>query len=60
MSDNTTSNDGFQAMMQAGQAMMQGFFETLAKQQVAMQDSTGLASTKIPMPDNETLTRLQK
>ncbi|MCL1826237.1 MAG: class I poly(R)-hydroxyalkanoic acid synthase [Betaproteobacteria bacterium] len=59
MSDKT-SNDGFQAMMQAGQAMMQGFFETLAKQQVAMQDSTGLASTKIPMPDNETLTRLQK
>jgi len=62
MSDNTSKqqDDGLQAMMQAGQAMMQGFFETLAKQQVAMQDSTGLAATSLPMPDNETLIRLQK
>ncbi|MDR2926568.1 MAG: class I poly(R)-hydroxyalkanoic acid synthase [Azoarcus sp.] len=61
MSDDTgKQGDGLQAMMQAGQAMMQGFFETLAKQQVAMQDSTGLAATKLPMPDSETMTRLQK
>ena len=62
MSDNTgkQQGDGLQAMMQAGQAMMKGFFDTLAKQQVAMQDSTGLASTSIPLPDNETLTQLQK
>ena len=62
MSDNTSKQqgDGMQAMMQAGQAMLKGFFETLAKQQVAMQDSTGLAATSLPMPDNETLTSLQK
>jgi len=62
MSDNTKNQqgDGLQAMMQAGQAMMKGFFETLAKQQVAMQDSTGLAATSLPMPDNDTLVSLQK
>ena len=62
MSDDTSKqqSDGLQAMMQVGQAMMKGFFETLAKQQVAMQDSTGLAASSVPMPDSETLTQLQK
>jgi polyhydroxyalkanoate synthase len=62
MSDNANKQqgDGLQAMMQAGQAMMKGFFETLVKQQVAMQDSTGQAAPDVPMPDKETLTRLQK
>lgn len=62
MSDDTgkQQGDSLQAMMQAGQAMMQGFFNTLAKQQVAMQDSTGLAATQLPMPDSETMMGLQK
>jgi polyhydroxyalkanoate synthase len=62
MTDNTNKQqgDGLQAMMQTGQAMMQGFFNSLVKQQVAMQNSTGLAAPDVPMPDNETLTRLQK
>jgi polyhydroxyalkanoate synthase len=63
MSDNDSSKqqgESLQAMMQAGQAMMQGFFESLVKQQVAMQNSTGMAAPDIPMPDKETLGRLQK
>ncbi|MDR2015071.1 MAG: class I poly(R)-hydroxyalkanoic acid synthase [Azoarcus sp.] len=62
MSDKTSKqqDDGLQAMMQAGQAMMQGFFESLVKQHVAMQNSTGLAAPDVPMPDNATLARLQK
>jgi len=40
--------------------MMQGFFESLAKQQVAMQDSTGVAASTLPMPDKEILSNLQK
>ena len=63
MSDNNTSNqqgDGLQAMMQAGQAMIESFFKTLEQQHVAMQNSTGAATTNIPMPDNETMGRLQQ
>ncbi|MDR1662693.1 MAG: class I poly(R)-hydroxyalkanoic acid synthase [Azoarcus sp.] len=49
-----------QAMMQAGQTMMRGFFDALTKQQVAMQDATGAATPSLPLPDPETLARFQQ
>ncbi|MDR0564341.1 MAG: class I poly(R)-hydroxyalkanoic acid synthase [Azoarcus sp.] len=63
MSDDTNkqqSDFGLEAMMQAGQTMMRGFFDTLTKQQAAMQDSTGQAAASVPLPDSETMARLQK
>ena len=63
MSDNASKQQGdaaMQAMMQAGQAMMQNFFDALAKQQVAMQDTTGVAAPNLPLPEAETLKRLQQ
>ncbi|MDR2030920.1 MAG: class I poly(R)-hydroxyalkanoic acid synthase [Azoarcus sp.] len=64
MSDDTNSKQQgdaiMQAMMQAGQAMAQSFFETLTKQQVTLQDSSGQAATTVPLPETETFVRLQQ
>ncbi|MDR3214377.1 MAG: class I poly(R)-hydroxyalkanoic acid synthase [Azoarcus sp.] len=63
MSDDDTSKQqaaAIQAMMQAGQTIARGFFETLTKQQVAMQDATGAAAPGLSLPDPETLLRLQQ
>jgi polyhydroxyalkanoate synthase len=54
------SNAAMQAMLQAGQNMMKGFFDNLAKQQAAMQDSSGLAATSIPLPETEALAKMQQ
>lgn len=51
---------GMEAILAAGQAMAQGFFDALARQHVAMQDSSGLAAQKLPMPESEVVTALQK
>ncbi|NLF54058.1 MAG: class I poly(R)-hydroxyalkanoic acid synthase [Thauera phenolivorans] len=51
---------GLQAMLAAGQAMAQGFFDTLARQHAVMQDSTGAAAPKVPMPEAEALAAMQK
>ncbi len=51
---------GMQAMYAAGQAMAQGFFEALARQHAAMQDSSGLAAQKLPLPEAEALGAMQK
>ncbi|MBW7862336.1 MAG: class I poly(R)-hydroxyalkanoic acid synthase [Rhodocyclaceae bacterium] len=51
---------GANAFVKAGEAMMQGFFGMLAKHHAAIQDSSGLAATAIPMPDSEQLFQMQK
>ena len=58
--NNRQNNINLEAMMQAGQAMMQNFFDTLAKNQVAMQDTKGMAAPSLPMPDAQTLSQLQQ
>lgn len=59
------SNEGkptavMQAMLLAGQAMAQGFFENIAKQHAAILDSSGTAAPRIPLPEAETFAELQK
>ena len=49
-----------QAMLAAGQAMAQGFFDALARQHVAMQDSSGVAAPKLPMPEAEVVAAMQR
>ena len=49
-----------QAMMQTGQTMAREFFEALTRQQVAMQDATGVAAPALPLPEPDTLMRLQQ
>ncbi|HNC68536.1 MAG TPA: alpha/beta fold hydrolase, partial [Thauera aminoaromatica] len=62
MSDTTGKQvpPGMQAILAAGQAMAQGFFDALARQHVAMQDSSGVAAQKLPMPETEVMASLQK
>ncbi|THF62457.1 class I poly(R)-hydroxyalkanoic acid synthase [Pseudothauera rhizosphaerae] len=49
-----------QGMLQFGQTMAQGFFDVLAKQHAAMQDTSGTAAPSLPLPEAEQFTRLQK
>lgn len=61
----SNSNEGrptaaMQAMLLAGQAMAQSFFENIAKQHVAIQDSSGAAAPGIPMPEAEIFSRMQQ
>jgi len=62
MSDSTGKQvpPGMQAIVAAGQAMAQGFFDALARQHAAMQDSSGVAAQKLPMPETEVVASLQK
>ncbi|WP_068637008.1 PHA/PHB synthase family protein [Thauera butanivorans] len=62
MSDSAGSQStaGMQAMLAAGQAMAQNFFDALARQQVAMQDSSGVAVPKLPMPESAEMARMQQ
>lgn len=62
MSDSGEKNPtaAMQGMLQFGQAMAQGFFDMLAKQHAAMQDSSGAAAPSLPMPEAESFARLQK
>ncbi|MBP7639769.1 MAG: class I poly(R)-hydroxyalkanoic acid synthase [Thauera sp.] len=62
MSDSTDKQvpPGMQAILAAGQAMAQGFFDALARQHVAMQDSSGAAAQKLPMPETEVMASLHK
>ena len=62
MSDSTDRQvpPGMQAILAAGQAMAQGFFDALARQHVAMQDSSGAAAQKLPMPETEVMASLHK
>jgi polyhydroxyalkanoate synthase len=62
MSDdaNKQTADAMQAMLQAGQEMARNFFDVLTKQQVALQDSSGVAATQLPLPEAATLGRLQQ
>ncbi|WP_341644227.1 PHA/PHB synthase family protein [Thauera sp. SDU_THAU2] len=62
MSDSAGSQTtaGMQAMLAAGQAMAQNFFDALARHQVAMQDSSGVAVPKLPMPESAEMARMQQ
>ena len=51
---------GVQALWAAGQAMAQNFFDTLARQQVVMKDSSGVAAPELPLPETATVAELQK
>jgi polyhydroxyalkanoate synthase len=51
---------GLQAMLAAGQAMAQNFFDALARQHVVMQDSSGAAVAKVPMPEGDAFAAMQK
>ncbi len=47
-------------MFLAGQAMAQNFFDAIARQNVAIQDSSGVAAAKVPMPESEEFVAMQK
>ncbi|MBR0566241.1 class I poly(R)-hydroxyalkanoic acid synthase [Azoarcus sp. L1K30] len=49
-----------QAMLMAGQAMAQTFFSAVAKQHAAMQDSSGVAASQLPLPEADALNKMQQ
>ncbi|NMG69929.1 class I poly(R)-hydroxyalkanoic acid synthase [Parazoarcus communis] len=49
-----------QAMLLAGQTMAQNFFDAVAKQHAAMQDSSGIAAARLPLPETEAFSRMQQ
>ncbi len=49
-----------QAMMAAGQTMAQNFFDALARQHAVMQDSSGAAASKLPLPESSEMLRMQQ
>ena len=51
---------GMQAIFATGQAMAQGFFDALARQHAAMQDTSGVAAPKLPMPESEVMAAMHK
>ncbi|ANQ84186.1 polyhydroxyalkanoate synthase [Azoarcus olearius] len=60
----SNSNEGqaaaaMQAMLLAGQAMAQTFFDNIAKQHSAVADSGGGGVPPLPLPETETFSRLQ-
>ena len=59
-SDGKQSAVAVQAMVAAGQAMAQNFFDALARQHVAMQDSSGAAAPKLPLPESDEMLRMQR
>ena len=59
-SDGKQSAVAVQAMLAAGQAMAQNFFDALARQHVAMQDSSGAAAPKLPLPESSEMLRMQQ
>jgi len=59
-SDGKQSAVAVQAMVAAGQAMAQNFFDALARQHVAMQDSSGAAASKLPLPESSEMLRMQQ
>ncbi len=59
-SDGKQSAVAVQAMVAAGQAMAQNFFDALARQHVAMQDSSGVAAPKLPLPESSEMLRMQQ
>ena len=59
-SDGKQSAVAVQAMVAAGQAMAQNFFDALARQHVAMQDSSGAAAPKLPLPESSEMLRMQQ
>ena len=59
-SDGKQSAVAVQAMLAAGQAMAQNFFDALARQHVAMQDSSGAAAPKLPLPESDEMLRMQQ
>ncbi len=58
-SNDKQSTAAMQAMFVAGQQMAQNFFDMVARQHAAIQNSSG-AAAGVPMPETQTLTRLQK
>ncbi|MFC5768248.1 PHA/PHB synthase family protein [Thauera sinica] len=58
--DNNKSTEALQTMFQAGQAMAQNFFDMLARNHAAMQDSTGVAAPRVPMPEAGVFADMQK
>lgn len=59
-SNDKKSSDAMQMMFQTGQAMAQSFFDTLARQHAAMQDSSGAAATRVPLPEADVFADMQK
>ncbi len=59
-SDGKQSAVAVQAMLAAGQAMAQNFFDALARQHVAIQDSSGAAAPKLPLPESSEMLRMQQ
>jgi len=49
-----------QGMLQFGQAMMQNFFDSVARSHAVVQDSSGAAVQRLPLPEAEELTRMQQ
>ncbi|HJV26984.1 MAG TPA: class I poly(R)-hydroxyalkanoic acid synthase [Aromatoleum sp.] len=58
-SDNKQPTAAFQAMLQFGQTMAQNFFEGVARQHAAIQDTSGAAAASVPLPETEAFARLQ-
>ncbi|MBN8440870.1 MAG: class I poly(R)-hydroxyalkanoic acid synthase [Thauera sp.] len=59
-SNEKKSTEAMQMMFQAGQAMAQSFFDTLARQHAAIQDSSGVAAPRVPLPEADVFAEMQK
>jgi polyhydroxyalkanoate synthase len=59
-SDDKQANIATQHMLQLGQAMVQNFFDIVARQHAAVQDSSGIAAQRLPLPENEEFARMQQ
>jgi len=59
-SDDKRANFATQQMLRFGQTMVQNFFDVVARQHAAMQDSSGAAAQRLPLPENEELARMQQ
>jgi polyhydroxyalkanoate synthase len=58
--DDTQRTAATQGMYQFGQSMVQGFFDAIARQHAVMQDSSGVAAQRLPLPETEELARMQQ
>lgn len=59
-SEDKGSNAAMLGMLQFGQAMAQNFFEAVARQHGAMENSSGAAVERLPLPEAEEFGRLQQ
>ncbi len=59
-SDDKQASLATQQMLRFGQAMVENFFDMVARQHAAMEDSRGSAAQRLPLPESEEFARMQQ